>query len=54
MLETIPGITGVPLSYIIRDNNDPIPDRHDNFVQKCIACLPLKGPKYEADTRQVH
>jgi hypothetical protein len=54
MLATMPGVTAIPLSYVIRTNDIPEPNGHDNFVQKCIACAPLTGPQFEADARQVH
>lgn len=55
MLSAMPGANGVPLSYVIRANEEA--DRGDadmNFVQKTIACAPLNGPVYEADARRVH
>ena len=54
MLSTMFGVTGIPLSYVIRENDDPEPDGHATFMQKCIACAPLEGPKFEADSQQVH
>ena len=54
MLSSIPGVRGVPLTYVIRSNVNPDPDGHDTFVQKCIACAPLDGPHFEADARRVH
>ena len=53
-LSTIPGALGVPLSYVIREVEAPTPDGHDNFIEKSIACAPLKGPIFEADARRVH
>lgn len=55
MLSALFGVTGIPLSYVIRDND--LPDHkaeHDTFMQKCIACAPLEGVAFEADARQVH
>ena len=54
MLGIMLGVTGVPLVYVIRSNDDPEPEGHNTFVQKCIACAPLHGPTYEADARTVH
>ena len=54
MLSTILGGNGVPLSYVARENPEPIPEGHGTFVQKCIACAPLTGPHFEADARRVH
>ena len=53
-LSTIPGSFGVPLSYVIRENEDPDPDDQVDFTSKCIACAPLSGPHFEADKREVH
>ena len=51
---TIPDVSGVPLLYVIREEPLPIPEGHDNFVDKCIACAPLIGAKFKAVTRQVY
>ena len=40
-LSTIHSALRVPLSYVIRENVDPIPEGHDNFIEKSIACAPL-------------
>ena len=53
-LSTIPGSSGVPLLYVIRENDQPEPDGHPDFTSKCIACAPLNGPHFEADKREVH
>ena len=54
MLSTILGVNGVPLYYVVRENPEPMPEGHDTFVQKGIACDPLTGPHFEADARRVH
>ena len=54
MLSTILGGNGVPLSYVARENPEPMPEGHGTFVQKCIACASLTGPHFEADARRVH
>lgn len=54
MLSSIQGVSGIPLSYVIRDNDEPIHEGHDTFIQECIACAPLSGVAFEADARQVH
>ena len=47
------GTNGIPLSYIIRNNDDPDPDTPDsNFILQCIKCAPLRGEFYIAD-RQI-
>ena len=44
------GANGVPLSYIIRENDDPATDKeYDDFITKTIAYAPLEGEFYEAD-----
>ena len=54
MLSTILGVNGVPLSYVVRENPEPMSKGHDTFVQKYIACAPLTGPHFEADARTYH
>ena len=56
-LSCIPGSNGVPLSYVIRENDDPLEDEEIvdmDFTQQCVACCPLEGPHYDADKRKVH
>lgn len=49
------GTNGIPLSYIIRENDapaltgGPFPD----FISQTVACAPLTGEYYEADKRAV-
>ena len=48
-------MNGIPLSYIIQDNDAP--DRtttRANFTEECIACAPLNGVGYESDHSAVH
>ena len=48
-LSTIPGVYGVLLSYIVRDNEAP-DHAHDfagYFTEEIIACAPLDGPSFE-------
>lgn len=48
------GVTGIPLSYVIRENDNPDYDGdHPNFVSKTIACAPLNGEFYLADRQTV-
>ena len=54
MLSAIHGIFGIPLVYVIRQQEERQPDGHQTFVEKCIACAPLAGTKFEADARRVH
>ena len=54
-LSTIPGVNGIPLSYVIREAEEP--DRtldYPSFNEKAIACAPLTGPNFQADARKVH
>ena len=53
-LSTIYGSFGIPISYVIRENDEPNTDGHDNFTEKSICSAPLEGPKFEADAKQVH
>ena len=53
-LSSIPGYHGVPLVYVIREKEEPVPDGHLSFTTKTIACAALKGTAYEADDRTVH
>ena len=49
------GVDGVPLSYVIRKEEDPDPDaEYSDFTDRCTACAPLQGPAYDADKRKVH
>ena len=54
MLWVILGVSGVPLSYIIRESNDPEPGDHQTYEEKCISNAPLSGPNFEADAKRVH
>ena len=54
-MSTMLGIDGIPLSYVIRE--DDAPDQtgpHPDFVDQCVACAPLTGVAYEADRSTVH
>jgi hypothetical protein len=57
-LSTILGQDGVPLSYIIRENDEPDYDEEDeedfNFEQLSIKCALLVGVFYKTDARKVH
>ncbi len=57
-LSTILGQDGVPLSYIIRENDEPDYDNEDkadyDFEQLSIKCAPLVGVFYKTDARKVH
>ena len=55
-LSTIPGSYHVPLSYVVREQEDPDHDHGfgDDFVSKMIACAPLHGAHFRADSRHIH
>ena len=58
-LSVLPGSNGVPLSYVVRENEEPatqeeIDEEGMDFTSECIACAPLEGPHFDADKRQVH
>jgi hypothetical protein len=48
------GSKGVPLSYIIRENEAPQPVGHATWELKAIHAAPLTGLDYEADRMTVH
>jgi hypothetical protein len=44
------GANGVPLSYVIRENDAPDVDgNYTDYISKTIACAPLSGEYYESD-----
>ena len=48
------GANGVPLSYLIRENDTPLTSiNYPDFVSKTIACAPLSGEFYDADKTTV-
>ncbi len=54
-LSTIPGVTGVPLSYVVREKEEPDVDgMFESFNERAIACSPLNGASFQADARKVH
>ncbi len=57
-LSTIQGQDGVPLSYIIRDNNEPDYEEEEeedvNFEKLCVAAAPLEGAIFKNDACKVH
>jgi hypothetical protein len=49
------GVNGVPLSYVIRKQEEPDLDTpFDNFIDLQVARAPLNGPAFQADARKVH
>jgi hypothetical protein len=54
-LSVIPGVSGIPLSYVIRDDENPDEDAmYLSFNERMIARAPHTGQYYEADSRRVH
>ena len=54
-LSTIPGVSGVPLSYVVREKETGEPGmEYSSFNERAIACAPLTGPTFQADARKVH
>lgn len=54
-LSTIPGVTGIPLSYVIRDNEAPdLGGDFQDFNERMIACAPITGVTFVSDARKVH
>jgi len=54
-LSTLPGVNGVPLSYVVREKEVPDPGtEYSSFNEQAVACAPLTGPTFQADSRKVH
>ena len=55
-LSTIPGVEGIPLSYVVRANDAPDHQTEfgDDFISRSVACAPLQGAAFRADARKVH
>ena len=54
-LSVIPGVTGIPLSYIVREMDIPVPGQeYPTFNDRMINRAPLTGQYFVADTRRVH
>ena len=55
-LSTIPGVYGIPVLYVIRENNDPQHDQDfgKDFTQEMISCASLRGANCHAVSRKVH
>jgi hypothetical protein len=54
-LSVIPGMTGIPLSYVVRENESPDPSIvPNNFMEEMEANAPLTGTTFEVDSAQVH
>jgi hypothetical protein len=54
-LYTIPGVSGVPLSYVVRELEAPDGTvEYSSFNEKAIACATISGPTYQTDACKVH
>ena len=53
-LRSIPGSTGVPLSYVTRENDAANPDKNVDFLDDYILNASLSGADYLTDRRAVH
>jgi hypothetical protein len=53
-LGTIPGMTGIPLAYVIRKSTLPVIEEGADYLTNITNRAPLEGPTYLADRRQVH
>ena len=54
-LSTLPGVNGVPLSYVVREKEVPDPGtEYNSFNEQAVACAPLTGPTFQADSRKAH
>ena len=53
-LRTQPGRNGVPLIYIIRDNDQPIVQNNAQFLDDYVDQAPLNGSAFSADAGEVH
>ena len=54
-LSTILGVDGVPLSYVTRELENPEDDTvYTSFVEETVACAPLTGSYFDADSDTVH
>ena len=54
-LSTIPGVNGIPLSYVVREEALPTASATcGSFNERAIACALLTGDVFQADARKVH
>ena len=52
-LKTIVGAQGIPLYYVIRENDAPDQTEHDAWEEKAVLAVPLTGILYNQDKRTV-
>jgi hypothetical protein len=53
-LRAIPGRDGVPLKYVIRDNEEADSTTNEDFLDDYVACARLKGAAFAIDAARVH
>lgn len=54
-LRSIPGRNGVPLSYVCRTNDFPLPpDPNTDFMDNYVTRAPLTGDAFKVDAAEVH
>ena len=54
-LSVIPGVNGIPLSYVVREVEEPDDDTdYPTFNERIIGRAPLAGQYFVADARRVH
>ena len=55
-LSTIPGVYGIPLLYVINENDNPQHDQKngEDFTQEMMSCTSLRGANFRAESRKVH
>ena len=54
-LSIIPGVSGIPLSYIVREQDEPNPGmEYLTFNERMVHRAPLTGQYFIADARRVH
>ena len=52
-LSMIPGVSGVPLSYVVREQQEvDTSNTFDSFNERAVAYAPLTGATYQADSRK--
>ena len=52
-LNRLVGRNGIPLSYVIRENDAPNPEPNPDFLQDYVMMAELNGPAYAADADEV-
>ena len=53
-LKIIVGAPGIPLSYIIRENDAPDQTERDTWEEKAVLSVPLTGRLYKQDNLTLH